>query len=84
MHKKTYNVCKAEGHLANMCKKGGDAIATARGGGNSAKPPPRAIKPKLTSFAKGTKKYATKEGAKGMVVEEVRSNAFDGLSEVME
>ena len=64
-----------------MCRKGGSRASSSggkdSGGGGSAKPAVPATKPEL-SFAKGTKRESAKEGAKGMVVEEVLLNFVGG------
>ena len=78
MKEKTCNLCKTKGHLANMCRNKGGSSAGGSGGsgsGGAAKPPVPAIKPKMLSFAKGTKMENAKDGAEGMVIEEVLSNA---------
>lgn len=65
---KSCNTCKEKGHLANMCRRGGDS---SEGGGNGEQEtpsPPTQPKPKLVSFAKGTKKEQAK--AEGMMVQE--------------
>ena len=68
-------MCLTKGHLENKYWKGGegDAASVARGRdrGGAAEPTVAAIKPKIPSFAKGTKKENAKEGAEGMVVGEV-------------
>ena len=72
MREKTCNICKAKGHLANMCRSkpasedvqdGGDATTEV------AKPPTIREKPRL-SFAKGTKFQSSKQDVEGMVVAE--------------
>ena len=78
MKEKTCNLCKTKGHLANMCRNKGGSSAGGSGGsgsGGAAKPLVPAIKPKMLSFAKGTKMENAKDGAEGMVIEEVLSNA---------
>ena len=82
MKDKTCNVCKSRGHLANMCRKGsggaaagGSGSSGGSGSGGSVKPLVPAIRPKL-SFAKSTKLDKAKEGAEGMVVEEVLPHAI--------
>ena len=70
MKEKTCNLCKTKGHLANMCRNKGGSSAGGSGGsgsGGAAKPPVPAIKPKMLSFAKGTKMENAKDGAEGMV-----------------
>lgn len=66
-------MCKAKGHLANRFKKSsrGAATGAAGGGGGFGKPLVLAIKPKLLSFAMGTKNDSAKEGARGIVIDEV-------------
>ena len=63
-----------------MCRRENRGAAAGGGGGGGsggvAKPPVPAIKPKMLSFAKGTKKENAKEVAEGMVVEEVLSIAI--------
>ena len=82
MREKTCNLCKKKGHLANMCRNkegssaGGSGGSGVSGSGGAAKPPVPSIKPKLLSFAKGTKKENAKNGAEGMVIEEVLSNSL--------
>jgi len=65
MRDKSCNLCKEVGHLANMCRKSGGSGAKGPpgGGGNGGqgKPPPPPLKPKLLSFALGTKKEKAKE-----------------------
>ena len=76
---KTCNLCNTKGHLANMCRNKGGSSAGGSGGSGSggvAKPPVPAIKPKMLSFAKGTKMENAKDGAEGIVIEEVLSNVF--------
>ena len=72
-------MCTTKGHLANLCRKGGGVAAAGAAGGSgsgrAAKSTAPAIKPKLLSFAKSTKKENTKEGAEGMAVNEVPSVA---------
>ena len=92
MKEKICNVCKMKGHLANMCRTGGSGSAAggsdggtsrASGSGGEAKLPAPSIRSKL-NFAKGTKKEIVKEGAEGMVLEEVLSNSVgsDPLTDV--
>ena len=79
MKEKTCNLCKTKGHLANMCWNNRGSSAYGSGGsgsGGAAKPPVPAIKPKMLSFAKGTKRGNAKDSAEKMVIEEVLSNAL--------
>ena len=74
MKGKTCNLCKTKGHLANMCRNKGGFSAGGSGGsgsGGAAKPPVPGIKPKMLNFAKGTKMENSKDGAEGMVIEEM-------------
>ena len=79
MREKTCNVCKAKGHLANKCRKGGGGAAAGvvggTGIGGAAKSLVLAIKAKMVSFAKGTEEENAKEGTKGLVADEVLSIA---------
>ena len=75
---KTCNLCKTKGHLANMCRKKEGSPASGgsgSGSGGLAKPLVPAIKSKMLIFAKGTKRENAKDGAEGMVMEEVLSDA---------
>jgi len=81
MRDKSCNLCKAKGHLANVCRKagggGGSGPPGGGGSGGQGKPPPPPLKPKLLSFAPGTKKEKAKETAEGMMVEEVQVGQED-------
>ena len=58
-----------------MCQNKRGSSAGGSGGsgsGTAAKPLFPAIKPKLLSFAQGTKKENAKDGAEGMVLEDIR------------
>ena len=81
-------MCTTKGHLANMCRKGGGVAAAGAAGGSgsgrAAKSTAPAIKPNLLSFAKSTKKENAKEGAEGMVVDEVSSVATANCPRIIE
>ena len=74
MREKACNVCKEVGHLANMCRVGGASGGESSGGGASGEkevpPPPPQPKPKLVSFALGTKKELAK--AEGLILQDVQ------------
>ena len=65
MRDKTCNICKAKEHLARKFEKTsrGARASVASGGSGIGKPPVPAIKPKLLTSAKGTKKDAARDGA---------------------
>lgn len=64
MRDNTCNIRKVKRYSENMCKKkSGWGARAARGGGGFPKLAALAIKPKLLSFAEGTKKDTSKGGA---------------------
>ena len=86
MREKTCNICKTKGHMANIGKNSSRGVAAGVAARDSGfgEPLVPALKPKVLSFAKGTKKDSTKESAEGMVVSEVLSVFIDVPSENVE